>query len=157
MVGRRPACAASEAGGRRPALAARRNAQHLTPCPVRFLSPICRRSSASLRLGPSTAWRRLAVRFLYLDYHEPVGLPNGAPVLCALRLVPRSDDPKLGRAVVNFVLFGPGHLDDRGAIGSPAFAASRSKRVEAVLSRLLMGHARKLPEGGSVLGPTLTR
>jgi hypothetical protein len=88
----------------------------------------------------------LAVRFLYLDYYEPIDLPDGAPGLRPLRLVPRSDDPKLGRTVVNFVLFGPGYLDDRGAVGSPAFAAPRSKCVEAVLTRLLVCHARKLPE-----------
>jgi hypothetical protein len=93
----------------------------------------------------------LAIGFLYLDHHEPVGLPDGAPGLRALRLVPRGDDPVLGRAVVNFVLFGPGHFDDRGAVGSPTFAAPRSKRVEAVLSWLLTGHSRKLPEPTSLL------
>jgi hypothetical protein len=88
----------------------------------------------------------LGALFLDGDHYEPVGFADDAPASRALRLVARSDDPKLGRAVVNLVLLGPCHLDNRGAVLRAALAPARATRVEAVLSRRVAGHARNLAE-----------
>jgi hypothetical protein len=81
------------------------------------------------------------------DHHEAVGLSNHVPAFRTLRLMARSDDPKLGRAVVNLVLLCSGRLDNRRAVGCTALAPARPQGVEAVLRGLLAGHAVTLSEG----------
>ena len=74
----------------------------------------------------------LAVYFFDLDDDEAVCLPNDAPAPSALRLVPRPDNPQ-GFGVVNLVLLGPRHLDDRDAFGSTALTSTCASRVHSAL------------------------
>jgi hypothetical protein len=93
----------------------------------------------------------LAALFLDLDHDESVGFPDNTPTLRALRLVPGSEDPKFGRAVVNFVLLSPRNLNQGRTVGSTALAPAGTKGVKAVLSRLFRGHRPNLTEGSPVL------
>jgi len=81
------------------------------------------------------------MRFLDLDNDEAFGLLDDPPAPSALRLMPRTDYPQ-AVGVVDLILLGPGHLNDRGAVGNPTLAAARAKGVHPVFGHAVSARSR---------------